>query len=44
MKDLMEITESVFTVKRIVSSVAIGFAGIAIVSVIRLTRRRSKRL
>ncbi|KAF3610877.1 hypothetical protein DY000_02044445 [Brassica cretica] len=27
MKDLMEIPESVFTVKRIVSSVAIGFAG-----------------
>ncbi|KAF2559618.1 hypothetical protein F2Q68_00012900 [Brassica cretica] len=40
MKDLMEIPESVFKVKRIVSSVAIGFAGIAIVSVIRLTRRR----
>ncbi|KAG2267310.1 hypothetical protein Bca52824_061865 [Brassica carinata] len=39
MKDLMEIPESVFKVKRIVSSVAIGFAGIAIVSVIRLTRR-----
>uniref|UniRef100_A0A1J3IM61 TraB domain-containing protein n=1 Tax=Noccaea caerulescens TaxID=107243 RepID=A0A1J3IM61_NOCCA len=42
MKDLMEIPtdESVFTVKRIISSVAIAVAGTAIVSGILLARRR----
>ncbi|VVA90065.1 unnamed protein product [Arabis nemorensis] len=42
MKDLMEIPsdESVFTVKRIISSVAIAVAGTAIVSGIFLARRR----
>lgn len=42
MKDLMEIPsdESVFTVKRIISSVAIAVTGTAIVTGILLARRR----